>query len=277
MKKFDVVIGNPPYNGRRALHQQFFVKGFSLLEDEGRIAFIQPATMYFNKKDNRRKLPETEMLDIVRDHAKEIIIKNENVFSGAAVATKLAVTIATKNKSNGYTIQYENGSIENCDEYGIEGINQLQIPSAIFISMKDKVEALCRKNGSFQDVVWTSDTDKASFAKIRGHVGGDPDFYTLIPRKQNRPSETFNCGDHEFGIPLTNPDDLENFYSYCELFFTRFCLSILKFNTNTHMGELASIPLMNFSTSISDTEMFKLVGFTSEEVEWVYKTIPSYY
>jgi hypothetical protein len=245
--------------------------------------------MYFNKKDNRRKLPETEMLDIVRDHAKEIIIKNENVFSGAAVATKLAVTIATKNKSNGYIIQYENGTIENCDEYGIEGINQLQIPSAIFISMKDKVEALCRKNGTFQDVVWTSDTDKASFAKIRGHVGkasfakirgnvgGNPDFYTLIPRKQNRPSETFNCGDHEFGIPLTNPDDLENCYSYCELFFTRFCLAILKFNINMHAGELASIPLMNFSTSISDTEMFNLVGFTSEEVEWVYKTIPSYY
>lgn len=277
MKKFDVVVGNPPYDGEKALHQQFFVKGFSLLNPEGHLLFIQPATMYFNKKDNRRKKPEGEMLSIVKEHAKEIIIKNEKVFGDAAVATKLAITVVSKEKTNGFTIEYENGFIEDCTRNGIEGINQLQIPSDVFLSMKRKVETLCKEYGTFEEVTNTHSPNKAFIPKIRGHVGGMADFYTLIPKKESRPKEKYNCGNNDFGIPLNNPDDLGNFYSYCELFFTRFCLSILKFNINQHRGELANIPLIDFSTRISDTEMFQLVKFTKEEIEWVYKVIKPYY
>ena len=66
MKKFDFVVGNPPYVGAAALHQQFFVKGFELINESGCIAFIQPATPYFNKKNVRKKAADLKMVEIIK-------------------------------------------------------------------------------------------------------------------------------------------------------------------------------------------------------------------
>ncbi len=274
--KFDFVVGNPPYNGKAALHQKFFNLGFSLLVDGGVIAFIQPATMYFNKKENVRKAPEKEMLGIVSATETEIIIKNENVFTSAEVATKLAITLSKKGIKGPVSITYENG-FEQRNLKGVAGVNQLQIPADKFLSMLNKVKNYCQQVGTFQNVVWEESNKKAKLPKIRGHVGGNPDFFTLVPRKCNRIEETFNVGSHDFGIPLVSNDHLDNFYDYCELFFVRFCLALLKFNTNSHMGEMALIPMADFSHRHTDEEMFRNVGFTKEEIEWVYKVIPVYY
>ena len=60
--KFDAIVGNPPYKGKAALHQQFFNKAVDLVKDGGTVSFIQPATPYFNKKE-KKKQPEQEMIN----------------------------------------------------------------------------------------------------------------------------------------------------------------------------------------------------------------------
>lgn len=272
--KFDYVVGNPPYDGVAALHQKFFVKAFNLINETGTVAFIQPATPYFNKKNVRKKAADLEMIQIIKDHAQTVQFCDEKVFEGADVGTKLAITVASKKHNNGrIKVQYMNGTkiVSNLD-----GINQLQVLPEIYFSIRTKFEKVCGANGSFLSVVNKEDKNKAYLAKIRGNVNGNPDFYTLVPNKAYR-DKHFTCGNHDFGIPLVNPDHLDNFYDYCETFFARFALAMLKMNVQNARGELAFIPLMDFSRTYTETELFDMAGFTTEERDIIMNTLPDYH
>jgi len=48
--KFDVIVGNPPYQGNAELHQKIFNLSVNLLNDGGDLSFIQPALPIHNKK-----------------------------------------------------------------------------------------------------------------------------------------------------------------------------------------------------------------------------------
>jgi SAM-dependent methyltransferase len=271
---FDVVVGNPPYKGRAALHQQFFNKGFSLLSDKGQIVFIQPATMYFNKKSNRRKAPELKMLEIVKLYGVSIDIKDESVFDVAQLGAKLAITIANKMEGSGLLkVTYMDGSVTTAP---IDDINQLQLPGYLYHSIRDKFAALCARNGSIQDVVWSSHPNKAYIAKIRGHSRGNIDFYTIVPRKDYR-EKNFTCDAHEFGIPLQDPAHIDNAYDYCETNFARMALALLKFIINSYTGELALIPLMDFARTYTDQELYEMAGFTQEEIDTIEAVLPDYH
>lgn len=272
--KFDYIVGNPPYDGAAALHQKFFVKAFNLITETGKVAFIQPATPYFNKKNVRKKTADLEMITIVKDFAQAVVFCDETVFEGADVGTKLAITIASKRFNNGkIDVRYMNGDtiVSNFD-----GINQLQINPDVYSSIRTKYEKMSKLNGSFLSVVSVKTENKAYLAKIRGNVNGNPDFYTLVPNKTYR-DKHFTCGNHDFGIPISENAHLQNFYDYCETFFARFALAMLKINPNSHRGEFALIPLVDFSRTYTEDELFDMAGFTDEEREIIMSTLPDYH
>lgn len=276
--KFDVVVGNPPYQGKAALHQQFFVKAFGTLNASGTIAFIQPATMYFNKKDNRRKGPETEMLATVNKHAISVTVKDESVFECADVGTKLAITVATTQKSVGsFEVTYLSGKKFHAES--VDDVNQLEIDPLVFHSIRAKYKAMCIQNGSYERVVRSANACKAYIAKIRGNARGNDDFFTLVPRSSYRKADhKFSApAAHDFGIPLKSVDHLENFYDYCETNFARMALALLKFNYHQESGELEFVPLMDFSRTYTDQELYTMAGFTQEEITVIESLLPDYY
>lgn len=277
--KFDFVVGNPPYVGAKALHQQFFVKAFSMLADTGTVAFIQPATMYFNKKDTNRKLPETEMINICQNHAIFVkFIDGEIAFPAAKIKNAVAITVATKQRraTREIDVVYMNNSKMQTI---IENMNQLQLPGGIYHAIRSKFEAMCEKNGSFLDVVWSKNIHKAHIAKIRGNAISKHDFYTLVPNKNEDGTmiESHVCGDLEYGIPIGTPDNLDNFYDYCQTDFARMALAILKFNPNSHAGELACVPLVDFSKKYSEDELCDMAGFNEEERKIIMTALPDFH
>ena len=130
--KFDVVATNPPYKGKASLHQQFFNKGYELLKDGGSLAFIQPATTYFNKKGNM-KPPVKLMVDIIKTNHCKVEIAPPSVFSGARIQNDLSITHLTKVKTTDTTIdeiKYRNGITYN--NVPLEDISMTEVPPIIY-------------------------------------------------------------------------------------------------------------------------------------------------
>ncbi len=270
--KFDYIVGNPPYDSLSALHQQFFVKAFGLLTDDGTIAFIQPANPYFNKKDTRKKKAELSMREIIKQHCIKVIFKNEDVFYNAQLGSKLAITYASPEKiSNEMQVIYQNGVKETSD---LAGVNQLTIPGNVYKAVRTKLDNLCAANGNFYDANKNKNGLCAKLPKVRGHAGQD-DFNTFIPTKSERTHYTY--GNHDFGIPLEDKSHLENFYDYLETDFARACLALVKMDINLTGGELRHIPMVDFSKKYSEDELFNMAGLNDEEREILIKLIPDYY
>lgn len=276
--KFDFVVGNPPYDSLKALHQQFFNLAFSLLTDDGSMVFIQPANPYLNKKETRRKTAELEMQGIIRNHVVSVHFKNEDVFENALIGSKLAITVATKKKTNGqFTATYPNNKQVVC---GLDDVNQMYLDVEIYHSMRQKVMALCSKNGTLYSHSKLAG-DKAMLPKVRGHAG-KIDFNTFIPDRTEREKirnkrNSYNYGGHDFGVKLNDPSHLENFYNYLETDFARFCLALSKMDINLTGGELKTVPFLDFSKNYTDDELFSLAGFSGQEIQVVRNIIPDFY
>ena len=271
--KFDVVVGNPPYQGKAALHQQFFNKSIELLCDEGYLAFIQPATPYFNKK-SRKKSDDQMMIDNIVKYQSDVTIVDNSAFEGAAIATDLAVTVLCKKEGDGRvkSIKYKSGV--DYQNVSIQDINMMGMDPKIYRSIVSKYKKYIHSNGSLHDIVSHNEHEhKANISKLRGHGSSNPDFYTFIPVDQH---ERFNPR-LDFGIKAKTPKEAEHIYDYLRSYVARMGLAILKFNTNQHMGELRVVPLVDFSKTYSDDDLFKMIGLTKPEITAIKGVISNYY
>lgn len=276
--KFDLVIGNPPYGSLQALHQKFFNLAFSILSDDGMMAFIQPANPYLNKKETRRKSAEIQMQDIIRKHVISVEIKNEDVFEAAVMGSKLAISIVSKRETTGqFEICYPNGSKMFCS---LDDVNQLYLPPDVYHGIRCKIMNMCDKNGTLYSASKQAG-EKAMLPKVRGHAG-KKDFNTFIPSKTEREkiknkNKNYTFGEHDFGVSIPNADSIENFYNYLETDFARFCLALSKMDINLTGGELKTVPLVDFTKTYTDTELYKMAGLCEEEIKTIQQIIPDYY
>lgn len=275
--KFDYIVGNPPYAGQSSLHQKFFVRSFGMLKENGKIAFIQPATPYLNKNSSRASQADKEMKDILRKHVEFVNLIDGSVFEGASVAAKIAVTIASPSiNSKSFKVRYEKNSIETAC---LDTVNQLMIPGHLYESISKKYEIMCKKFGNFQNVMKAPGKLKAYVARVRGNINGNDDFYTIVPNvdHRNRQNTNFTADMHDYGIPIENVAYLDNCYNYCETFFARFALALLKFSIDNDPSKMKYIPMVDFSRTYTEDELFDMAGFTDEEREIIMNTLPDYH
>jgi hypothetical protein len=274
--KFDVVIGNPPYQGKAALHQQFFNKSVDLLIDNGVVVFIQPATPYFNKKA-KKKAPEQKMIDNINQYHTEVKVVSGDVFDNADIGTELAITYLTKTESDQFiqSIEYKNGDVyHNVD---INDISMTKLNPDIYKSIRNKFLSFIDNNGSLYDIETTDiNVFKASMTKVRGHTGKE-DFFTFIPRISNR--HKCKCDDNytNFGVIAKDQQEVNHIFDYLESYVARMGLALSKFCTQQHMGELKTVPLVDFSKTYTDQQLFDMIGLNETEITAIKSVISNYY
>jgi ribosomal protein L31 len=272
--KFDAVIGNPPYKGKAALHQQFFNLALDHLVEGGTLCFIQPATPYLNKKE-KKKSAEAEMIENIKKYKTKVKFTDfKNVFgSNANGITQLAITTLVK-ESNSHarvlSVEYLNG--KKFDNIELEAINMLEIKSTTYLSIRNKYFSYISKHGSIDDRCVQSNQG-AYLQQIRGHIGSS-DFFTLISNQEKYHVKN----TEEKGITIdVSSQEMPFFYNYAKTFVARFGLALSKFNQNNHMGELRTVPLVPFDHNWTDQELAKLIGLTDEELDIIMNILPDYH
>ena len=269
--KFDVIVGNPPYQGKAALHQQFFNKAVEMTVDGGMVCFVQPATPYLNKK-TKKKAPEEGMINFVKKYETIVKFISPEMFQGADIATDLSVTILTKKPGNGFVdITYKNGSTYK--NTSVEHINMTMIDPVQYKSIRDKYMNFIEKNGSLHDKTNYNAPNNSGMhlQKIRGHLG-QSDFYTLVSNNKDYAKE-----NEKAAAVLIPKTEYEYFYEYAKTFVVRMGLSLSKFNSNNHMGELRTVPVVPFDRMWSDEQLAKLIGLTDEELNLIRAILPDYH
>jgi len=119
-----------------------------------------------------------------------------------------------------------------------------------------------------------------SMSQIRGNVSlknskkmVEDDFYTLI----SKDNEIANIPTNHMFFSFNNLTEAQSFQDYLKTKFVRFCLSILKNNSQLDRGELTFIPWMDFSQTWTDEKLYKYFDLSNSEIQFIETSIPSYY
>ena len=270
----DVFITNPPYRGKKRLHQKFFNKAVEQVKDNGVVCFIQPAVAYFNKNANIDQFTQL-MKNNVKKYSSSVEILKSNVFPHATNQTALCITWLTKKPSDVALeeIRYFGGAKFSLVQ-DINTIHQLPIDPKINKSIETKYKALVEKQGSLSSLIVKDSKELiARLSRIRGHGLGSPDYFTFTSKEKR-----YNTYYGSFGIKAKTEEEAEYIFSYLETKMARYGLSLCKFNQHiTTVSALSLTPLVPFTKKYTDQELYEMLELTEKEIETIETNIGEYY
>lgn len=276
-RKFDMIISNPPYDGKAQLHQRFFNEAMNWVNNGGVVCFIQPATPYYSKRDTRSH--ETTMKANISKYTTNVTFVSPSIFEGATIGNDLAITtlVKTPSKWGLKRVTYKNGvEYQNIPLFGV---NMLEMDPALYMGIREKYEQFIKNNGSINDVLHNKRNvfvkNVAKIQKVRGHMECD-DFYTFMSDDPQYWSVSVN-DIADFGISVTCENEMTNVYTYLKTFVARFGLALSKLSTNNHGGELKTVPLVPFDRNWTDEELAELIGLTDEELDIIRTVLSDYH
>ena len=277
--KFSAGVINPPYEGKGRTHQKFFNKLYSIIEDNGVMASLQPATTYFNKKETHLTEPVIEeMVGIITGNTCEAEIENPEIFDNAGIQNDLSVTYILKDQNQTGLVDcitYKDG--KTYSNVSLEDISQTAIDPVVYAKIRKKYEAYVLKRGSLENKISKAPGKlKAHLGKIRGTRPTDNDFYTFIPLRENRDDYGLSK-DSTFGVSVSSKNEVDFVYDYLESYVARFGLALLKFSQNTANKEFALVPLVDFDKCYTDEDLRQMLNLTKAELEVIKKVIVSLY
>ena len=295
VKKFDIILSNPPYNN--GLGNTFLEK---YLHIGNKIITIQPLSWLIAKQQKQK--------------ITKIIDKNCNVYidqlNGIQEFTDAGLI-------GDIAIQYINTQLKG--KIRIYGKEYDKCSDIKQWSSNDSLETFIEHLGEVNNSLWdnikgTTHWDKGyepnpnnewwciKIQKIRGNVNRNkdekqsPDFYTLISNNEEfiklnkgqykKLKETPNKrGNLDFLYFAFNTEqELNNFIRYIKTDFARTCLMLVKNGSNLHRGEMRYIPWFDFSDEHFnkspkeiDDWLFKKYNISDEIRKHIEKILPDYY
>ena len=95
--KFDMIIQNPPYKG--SLHLDFLEKGLNVLNKNGKMVIIEPATWLINVRKNGKASRYDEIKKRIEGHVESVVIENLNKEFKVEQSVPFSITTIDMEKS----------------------------------------------------------------------------------------------------------------------------------------------------------------------------------
>ena len=282
-KKYDVVIGNPPYS--RNMHLDFLADGISSLKPNGEGIFIHPATWAISAVPGRSVKNRRDRLN---GHIKELNFVR-GIFKTVDMGMDLSITKITSKKNVEIKV---NDTLNHNGVYSAPNINTVNKwgGSTELRNIIKTFDFHIKKNGSLQQFCLTNistlgKTTRAVYAlpRVCGHFdknGPKNDFYIFWQKtgktnKSLKKSELTDAYERFFGF--SDLDQANNFQGYLKTYIARFALSIAKFDRSINPITLSTTPWMDFTQSWDDKKLADHFGLTKKELQFIADRIPAYY
>jgi len=282
MKKFDVVLGSPPFTTRNIT--KFIDKAYELSDEW--VMWVHQSTILTNDREN----PKYEKVKRKIGNS----IKYLKFFAGssvykATIVTPMVINIMNKHK-NSEEIEVEdiinNEYITYENHHQINKWNNLEV----FPELELKYEKLVLKYGSYFDHVnalWAPIKSTGKYHVNFIHFGGHAykkstdkqyksDFYVLTTKNPEVTTEKLPEGSQKIYFAFNNRNEAQNFLDFSKTKWARFGLSMMK-NIQGTYGEVKLIPWLNWKENWPEEKFEKLIKATPEEIEFVNSKIPDYY
>jgi len=292
--KFDVVVGNPPYqdpdNDKRMLWNQILDKMAEITEDNGYIAVVTPSTWLTsstNIHNSYRVFEEKQVVEAV------IFDKSDSPFEeGTTVSYCVIKNTPRKSDTNLYFAKHSKktkdlvGTINIAKEKFWPG--QLEpINLAIHNKLKPfaKIEFIksCEfHNQGLKKKQRVSDTKSKDFPYTH-HVSAAITRYTSVKFSEHDTWKVMvpltstidkavinnNCGHGEdmLSLYVADEDTAKNIKAVFNTKFYKFIGKLYKNGRNQPLQNL--FPVVDFTRTWNDAELYQLVGLTQEEIGYV--------
>jgi site-specific DNA-methyltransferase (adenine-specific) len=296
--KFDVVVGNPPYqdpdNDKRMLWNQILDKMAEITEDNGYIAVVTPSTWLTsstNIHNSYRVFEEKQVEEAV------IFDKSDSPFEeGTTVSYCVIKNTPRKSDTNLYFAKHSKktkdlvGTINIAKEKFWPG--QLEpINLAIHNKLKSfaKIEFVksCEfHNQGLKKKQRVSDTKSKDFPYTH-YVSAAITRYTSVKFSKHDTWKVMvpltstidkavidnNCGHGEdmLSLYVANEETAKNIRAIFKTRFYKFIGKLYKNGRNQPLQNL--FPIVDFTRTWTDAELYQLVGLTQEEIDYVEASI----
>ncbi len=279
LDKFDIVMGNPPYN--QMIDMDFLCKSHDISDV---ILYVHPSTWLLDEKGKQKKFTNTK--EKVGKDLVSIELFNGNKIFGIALFVPCVISFFDKKQQNSNIKcidRINNIELNYSDIYQINKFSNI----TIYSNIKEKIFNKNKEN------VWSYFKDKSknnikdymiSFTGIRGNVNlksGDSmvqdDFYTIVSVDRKVQSSNDVVGDSFLKFYFHTENECQNFLDFLKTNISRFLVSIYKNNQNLHRGELEILPWLDFSKKWTDENLVEYFQFTQDEVDFINSKISNYY
>ena len=272
VEKFDIIIGNPPYN--QMIDMEFLCKSHDIADI---ILYVHPSTWLLDEKGKQRKFINTK--DKVGKDLISVDLFNGNKIFGIALFVPCVITYFNKNLKHNDIVckdDINNTSILYNDIYQINKFSN----NFDFINLKNKIQKYSTK----ENLLNYKNVDRGNYyvntAQIRGNVlknSNDKmvqdDFYTIVTKD----TIVLEIKAKHMYFSFNTESEANNFLEYIKTDFCRFCLSIFKNNSQLDRGELEIIPWLDFTKKWTDELLSIEFDLTDSEINFIKSSIPKYY
>jgi len=302
MKEFDVILGNPPYNGVNKQEKpwvDFYTKSYSMLKDNGLLMYITPKA-WISRPDSPKFQPVSEMFS--KNDLLYVNLDVNEYFNG--VGEDIGFQILQKSKTDNLQTKFEfetqkfeliyTGQKIPLSEYEkiqfsildkVEKINLKKL-SSVFSKRNGSYDGKQIKEGKFKlnsdnefNIPLLYSMNKLYYIKDNGYNLGWKLFFNLS-------GNYFNVDNHDKYMPiLFGHVSGQNTYSIstptkkdAKILRENYSLNLIRYyieneKTSGFNSGLTKLPWLGYDKKYTDSELYEMFDLTEEEIQEVEKYV----